>query len=77
MAGRNEILHVELVEIGAIILKSYRAASSSVGKSQIIMGFGVHPRKIPHMTPGSTDKAAYCSNVYNKRKQGERLNGHQ
>jgi len=50
MAGRNEILPVELVEIGAVILDSNRAASNSTVKSQTIMGFGVHPRKIPHMT---------------------------
>lgn len=59
------------MEIGAIILDSNWTASSSAGNSQTIMGFGVHPRKISSVTLGRTDKAAYCSNVCNKKKAGE------
>jgi len=72
MAGRNEILPVELVEIGAVILDSNRAASNSTVKSQTIMGFGVHPRKNPTHDPQEGQTKLLIAAMFVIRKHQEK-----
>lgn len=68
--GGSENSHVELVGTDAIILDCNLTVSSRVGNSQTVTVLSVYPREISHMTSGRTDKAAYYSNVFNKKKSG-------